>query len=174
MTEMIIWLVLLIVAIVAEVLTMGLTTIWFAGGALVAIFAAILNAPVWLQVVLFLVVSLVLLIFTRPVAVKYFNKDRIKTNAESLVGRQAIVTAEIDNLQGIGQVTVGTQEWSARSYDNGVRIPVGTVVDVLAINGVKLMVRVNAQAGNVGSVKNSIPEPMSVSQMEEMESSQNQ
>lgn len=174
MTEMIIWLVLLIVAIVAEVLTMGLTTIWFAGGALVAIFAAILNAPVWLQVVLFLVVSLVLLIFTRPVAVKYFNKDRIKTNAESLVGRQAIVTAEIDNLQGIGQVTVGTQEWSARSYDNGGRIPVGTVVDVLAINGVKLMVRVNAQAGNVGSVKNSIPEPMSVSQMEEMESSQNQ
>lgn len=174
MTEMIIWLVLLIVAIVAEVLTMGLTTIWFAGGALVAIFAAILNAPVWLQVVLFLVVSLVLLIFTRPVAVKYFNKDRIKTNAESLVGRQAIVTAEIDNLQGIGQVTVGTQEWSARSYDNGGRIPVGTVVDVLAINGVKLMVRVNAQVGNVGSVKNSIPEPMSVSQMEEMESSQNQ
>lgn len=174
MTEMIIWLVLLIVAIVAEVLTMGLTTIWFAGGALVAIFAAILKAPVWLQVVLFLVVSLVLLIFTRPVAVKYFNKDRIKTNAESLVGRQAIVTAEIDNLQGIGQVTVGTQEWSARSYDNGVRIPVGTVVDVLAINGVKLMVRVNAQVGNVGSVKNSIPEPMSVSQMEEMESSQNQ
>lgn len=174
MTEMIIWLVLLIVAIVAEVLTMGLTTIWFAGGALVAIFAAILNAPVWLQVVLFLVVSLVLLIFTRPVAVKYFNKDRIKTNAESLVGRQAIVTAEIDNLQGIGQVTVGTQEWSARSYDNGIRIPVGTVVDVLAINGVKLMVRVNAQVGNVGSVKNSIPEPMSVSQMEEMESSQNQ
>ena len=174
MTEMIIWLVLLIVAIVAEVLTMGLTTIWFAGGGLVAIFAAILNAPVWLQVVLFLVVSLVLLIFTRPVAVKYFNKDRIKTNAESLVGRQAIVTAEIDNLQGIGQVTVGTQEWSARSYDNGVRIPVGTVVDVLAINGVKLMVRVNAQVGNVGSVKNSIPEPMSVSQMEEMESSQNQ
>ena len=174
MTEMIIWLVLLIVAIVAEVLTMGLTTIWFAGGALVAIFAAILNAPVWLQVVLFLVVSLVLLIFTRPVAVKYFNKDRIKTNAESLVGRQAIVTAEIDNLQGIGQVTVGTQEWSARTYDNGIRIPVGTVVDVLAINGVKLMVRVNAQVGNVGSVKNSIPEPMSVSQMQEMESSQNQ
>ena len=172
MTEMIIWLVLLIVAIVAEVLTMGLTTIWFAGGALVAIFAAILNAPVWLQVVLFLVVSAICLIATRPL--KYFNKDRIKTNAESLVGRQAIVTAEIDNLQGIGQVTVGTQEWSARSYDNGVRIPVGTVVDVLAINGVKLMVRVNAQVGNVGSVKNSIPEPMSVSQMEEMESSQNQ
>lgn len=173
MTEMIIWLVLLIVAIVAEVLTMGLTTIWFAGGALVAIFAAILNAPVWLQVVLFLVVSLVLLIFTRPVAVKYFNKDRIKTNAESLVGRQAIVTAEIDNLQGIGQVTVGSQEWSARSCDNGVRIPVGAVVDVVAISGVKLMVRASAQAGNVSTVKNPTPEPMSVAQMEEMESSQN-
>ncbi|MGN0402855.1 MAG: NfeD family protein [Acetatifactor sp.] len=171
MTEvMIVWLVLLIVAIVAEVLTMGLTTIWFAGGALVAIFAAILNAPVWLQIVLFFAVSLVLLIFTRPIAVKYFNKDRVKTNAESLVGRQAIVTGEIDNLQGIGQVTVGSQEWSARSNDNKVRIPVGAVVDVLAINGVKLIVRPNVQMTEMGFEKNSVPEPMSVSQMEEMES----
>ena len=101
MSEMLIfWLVLLIVAIVVEVLTMGLTTIWFAGGALVAILAAMLHLPIWLQIILFAGVSLTLLFFTRPVAVKYFNRDRIKTNVESMVGRQAVVTGEIDNIQG--------------------------------------------------------------------------
>ena len=94
----------------------------------------------WLQVVLFVAASLVLLYFTRPIAVKYFNKDRIKTNAESLVGQQAIVISEIDNLQGIGQVTVGGQEWTARTTREGITLPVGSVVVIKAINGVKLMV----------------------------------
>ena len=93
-----------------------------------------------LQVVLFFVVSMVLLIFTRPIAVKYFNKDRVRTNVESLIGRQAIVVSEINNLEGVGQVTVGGQEWSARSRDDENEIPVGTVVIVCAINGVKLIV----------------------------------
>lgn len=141
MKEIAFWLILLIVCIGIEILTMGLTTIWFAGGALVAIFAAVVGAPIWLQAVIFIVVSLLLLFFTRPVAVKYFNKDRVKTNVESMVGRQAIVISEIDNLQGIGQVTVGGQEWSARSADDHVAIDVGAVVTVVAINGVKLVVR---------------------------------
>ena len=141
MHEVIFWLVLLIICIGIEVATMGLTTIWFAGGALVAIFAAVVGAPIWLQAVIFIVVSLVLLFFTRPIAVKYFNKDRVKTNVESMVGRQAIVISEIDNLQGIGQVTVGGQEWSARSAEDQVKIAVGAVVVVVAINGVKLIVR---------------------------------
>lgn len=141
MNEIAFWLILLIVCIGIEVATMGLTTIWFAGGALVAIFAAVVGAPIWLQAILFIVVSLLLLFFTRPIAVKYFNKDRVKTNVESMVGRQAIVISEIDNLQGIGQVTVGGQEWSARSADEKVKIAVGAVVIVVAINGVKLIVR---------------------------------
>ncbi len=120
---------------------MGLTTIWFAGGALVAIFAAVVGAPIWLQAIIFIVVSLVLLFFTRPIAVKYFNKDRVKTNVESMVGRQAIVISEIDNLQGIGQVTVGGQEWSARSAEDQAKIAVGAVTVVVAISGVKLIVR---------------------------------
>ena len=134
------WLVVLVVLVVIELLTMGLTTIWFAGGALVATIASLLRAPFAVQVILFLVVSVVLLFFTRPLAVKYFNKDRIRTNAESLVGRQAIVISEIDNLQGIGQVNVGGMEWSARTKEDGVILPVGTVTTVLAINGVKLVV----------------------------------
>jgi len=141
----ILWLVILIVAICIEVATMGLTSIWFAGGALIAVIAAALSFPVWLQVVLFLVVSLVLMIFTRPIAVKYFNKDRVRTNVESMIGRQAIVVSEIDNLQGIGQVTVGGQEWSARSEDDQKNLSVGTVVEVVAVNGVKLIVREDAQ-----------------------------
>lgn len=143
---MIFWLVVLIVTIVVEVATLGLTSIWFAGGALVAVIAAALHAPLAVQIVLFLLVSLLLLFFTRPIAVKYFNKDRIRTNVESLIGRQAIVISEIDNLQGIGQVTVGGQEWSARSHDDNLKLPVGAVVDIVAINGVKLIVREDMQA----------------------------
>ena len=76
---------------------------------------------------LFSLVSLVLLFFTRPIAVKYFNRDRVKTNVESMVGRQAIVTEEIDNMKATGQVTVSGQEWTARSWDEGVKIPEGEI-----------------------------------------------
>lgn len=142
---MIFWIVVLIVAIAIELATLGLTTIWFAGGALIAAAAAAFSFPIWLQILLFLVVSLLLMAFTRPIAVKYFNKDRVRTNVESMVGRQAIVISEIDNLQGIGQVTVGGQEWSARSEDDKIHMEVGTVVDVVAVNGVKLVVRKDPQ-----------------------------
>lgn len=135
-----IWLIVFVACIVIEIITMGLTTIWFAGGALAAAVGAALNAPLWLQIALFLIVSLILLYFTRPIAVKYFNKDRVRTNAESLVGKQAIVISEIDNLQGIGQVTVGGQEWSAKSTIDEITFPVGSVVIIRAISGVKLMV----------------------------------
>lgn len=140
MSMTVVWLVILVVLVVIELLTMGLTTIWFAGGAFIAAIASLFRAPFAVQVILFLVVSAVLLFFTRPLAVKYFNKDRVRTNAESLVGRQAIVISEIDNLQGTGQVNVGGMEWSARTKEDGVTIPVGTVTTVLAINGVKLVV----------------------------------
>lgn len=142
---MIFWLVILIVSIAVEALTLGLTSIWFAGGALVAVAATALQAPVVLQVILFFAVALLLLFFTRPIAVKYFNKERVKTNVESLVGRQAIVISEIDNLQSIGQVTVNGQEWSARSFEPDKTLEVGAVVNIVAIDGVKLIVTPDAQ-----------------------------
>ena len=148
MNLMTIWLIVFVACIVIEIITMGLTTIWFAGGALIAAVGAALGAPFWMQVVLMVLVSFVLLYFTRPVAVKYFNKDRVKTNVESLVGRQAIVISEIDNLQGLGQVTVGGQEWTARTVEEGITLPVGSVVVVRAISGVKLMVE--EKLGNGG------------------------
>lgn len=140
MNYAVLWLIALVLLIVIEIVTMGLTTIWFAGGALVAAFASAFGAPVGIQLALFLAVSFVLLYFTRPIAVKYFNKDRVKTNAESLIGKQAIVISEIDNLQGIGQVTIGGREWSARTTEDGMQLPVGSVVVVTAIKGVKLIV----------------------------------
>lgn len=145
MNETVIWLILFILFVVIEIATMGLTTIWFAGGALLSTIAAMLNAPIYVQVTLFLVVSIVLLIFTRPIAVKYFNKDRVKTNAESLIGKSCIVISEIDNLEGTGQVTVNGQEWSARASDEAAKIPVGAVAEVVSISGVKLIVEEKAR-----------------------------
>ena len=150
MSEMVtLWLVVLIISIGVEVATLGLTSIWFAGGAVVAVIVAAFHGPVWLQILLFFAVSLLLLFFTRPIAVRYFNRDRVRTNVESMIGRQAIVTSEIDNLQGIGQVTVGGQEWSARTEGDGLNLQPGTVVDIVAVNGVKLIVKVDPQMAKV-------------------------
>lgn len=140
MNWILIWVVLLLLFVVIEVATMGLTTLWFAGGALVAAVLAALNLPSYVQIAAFIVVSLVLILFTRPIAVRYFNGDRVKTNVESIVGRKAIVTATIDNLKAVGQVTVNGMEWSARSTADTVVIPEGAVVYIVAINGVKLIV----------------------------------
>jgi len=139
----IVWLIILVVLILIEFATWALTTVWFAGGALVAAIIAAFHGPIWLQVGAFLVVSLLLLIYTRPIAVKYFNVKRTKTNSESLIGRQAIVTEKIDNLQGTGTVTVGGQEWTARSQ-NQTEIEEGAVVEIREIQGVKLIVEQTA------------------------------
>lgn len=147
-TAQIIWLLVLIVSVIGELMTMGLTSIWFAGGALVAIVLALIHVPFSIQIIIFGIVSAVLIIFTRPIAIKYFNKDRVRTNVESLVGRQGIVISEIDNLQNIGQITVNGQEWSARTVDSEIKLPVGAVVEIVSISGVKLMVKPD------GSVKN--------------------
>ncbi len=140
MNWLIIWLVLLILFIAIEIATMGLTTIWFAGGALMAAITAAVGLPIYVQIATFLVISITMLIFTRPVAVKYFNKDRIKTNAESIVGSQAVVTSLIDNLSSTGQVRINGMEWTARTTDDNVKISEGNIVTVVAINGVKLVV----------------------------------
>lgn len=134
------WLGILVILVVIELFTMGLTTIWFAGGALVAALVSIPRTPLIVQILFFLIVSILLLYFTRPIAVKYFNRDRTRTNVESLIGRQAIVISEINNVEGIGQVNTGGMEWSARSSYHNIVIPVGAVVTVLGIDGVKLIV----------------------------------
>ena len=138
--EGIFWLIVLVVMTVIEIITLGLTTVWFAGGALAAFIASLLGANIVVQVILFVVVSVLLLALTRPLAVEYLNKDRIRTNADSLIGKTAVVKQEIDNLNAQGQVSVDGQEWTARSVEEQV-IPKNVQVEIVEINGVKLMVR---------------------------------
>lgn len=135
------WLVIFVVLLVIEIFTMGLTTIWFAGGALMAFLAGVFGFGVPVQIIVFAAVSVVLLVLTRPVAVKYFNKERHRTNAESLIGQQALVLEDIDTLKARGRVEVRGQEWSAKTSDPAGKIAENTVVIIDGIQGVKLIVR---------------------------------
>ena len=121
-------------------MTLGLTTIWFAVGALAAFLLALLHVPLMLQIVVFIVVSVLMLIFTRPVMTKYLNKKTTKTNAESLVGRNARVLIPINNLKSEGQVMVGGMEWTARSTKDEVTFQKDEMVHIVGISGVKLIV----------------------------------
>lgn len=137
----IIWLVIFVVFLGIEIATLGLTTIWFAGGALLAMLVAAIGLPVYIQIPVFLIVSVVLLLFTRPLAMKYFNKERVKTNAESLVGETAVVTETINNIKGMGKAVINGQEWTARSSTDAVEIEKETKAVIVAIEGVKLIVQ---------------------------------
>ena len=140
----IIWLAALVVLLIAEALTLGLTTIWFAGGALIALVAALLGANVWVQLGIFLTVSLVLLIFTRPLALRYMNKSTLKTNVDSLTGEVGVVSERIDNLEATGKVKLNDVLWTARSED-GTVIEEGAVVEISRVEGVKLIVKMKEE-----------------------------
>lgn len=135
----IVWVVIMVVFLVVEAATAGLTCIWFAIGALAALIAALFGAPIWLQLVWFFVVSVVTLYFTRPLVLKYVNSRSQPTNADMVIGKEALVTEAIDNVESAGAVAVGGKVWTARS-DNGEPIEVGSIVTVLRIEGVKLIV----------------------------------
>lgn len=135
------WLGLFVFLLLVEIFTMGLTTIWFAGGALVAFFMAVLGVEMPIQIVVFLAVSIGLLVLTRPLAMKFFNTERQKTNADRLIGQKAVVLEEIDTLHGVGCVEVNGMQWSAKTAHAEGKIEVGTVVLIEGIQGVKLIVK---------------------------------
>ena len=139
-TTSICWLAVFVLLIVIELATMGLTTIWFAGGTVAGFIASMLGANVVIQAVVFFVVSIVLLIFTRPFAVRYINSNKTKTNIDGLIGQEALVLEEINNIRETGCARLEGKEWSARSVDDTV-IPADTVVIVERIEGVKLIVK---------------------------------
>ena len=140
----IIWLAVLVILLLAEALTLGLTTIWFAGGALIALIAALVGANVWVQLGIFLAVSLLLLIFTRPAALRYMNKSTLKTNVDSLTGEVGVVSERIDNLEATGKVELNDVLWTARSED-GTVIEEGAVVEISRVEGVKLIVKMKEE-----------------------------
>ena len=135
----IIWLVLLVVFLIVEAFTVATVSLWFAGGALAALLAALVGGPVWLQAALFLAVSAVLLACLRPLVRKHFTPKIHSTNVDAVVGKRGYVTVSIDNDAASGTVKLGGMEWTARSAD-GKRIEAGTLVEVCRIEGVKAIV----------------------------------
>ena len=135
----IVWLVLMVVFLAMEASTVSMVSLWFAAGSLIALLTALAGGPAWLQTVLFLAVSAGLLLALRPLAKKYLAPKVTATNVDSVVGSTGLVTAAIDNVSAAGQVKLGAMEWTARST-SGQPIPVGTLVKVDKIEGVKAYV----------------------------------
>lgn len=137
----VVWLALLILFVIAEAVTVGLVSVWFAAGALVALLSTFFTTNIWLQAALFLAASLIAMAVLRPLARKYVLPTVTPTNADRVIGREAVVTEAIDNLNGKGAVVVFGVAWTARSEDGG-PIPEGSTVVVKRIEGVKLFVQV--------------------------------
>ncbi len=134
-----VWLILMIALVVVEVVTLGLVCIWFAIGALFAAIVAVFGGPWWLQLIVFVVVSAVTLIFTKPIAKKYFMDKIQKTNSEDLVGKKVMVTEDVDNARATGVAIASGLEWTARAKEDGVTFMKGEFALVHTIEGVKLI-----------------------------------
>ena len=133
------WLIAFFAFAVGEAVTVGLVSVWFAVGALAALFAAALGAVLWLQIAIFLGVSALALALFKPLSAKYLKPKQSPTNADRVIGAAARVTETIDNTQATGQVKACGQIWTARSAQDVV-IPAGTDVKVLRIEGGKVIV----------------------------------
>jgi len=133
------WLALFVLFMMGEALTVGLTSIWFAAGSLAALVCTLLGGPLWLQLTLFIVFSALCLLAVRPMVQKHFNSGVEATNADRILGTEAIVTENIHNLKATGAVSIGGLTWSARS-EHDTPISAGTLVQVLRIEGVKVYV----------------------------------
>lgn len=138
---MLVWLGLMVLFIVVEIATVGLTAIWLAGGALAALLVSVAGLGLEWQIAAFIVVSFLLLVFTRPFAKKYINAHHVKTNYEELIGEVVKVTETVDNLEQTGSAVARGMEWTARSKENGERLPEGTLAQVVDVSGVKLILK---------------------------------
>ena len=133
------WLVLLVVFLIVEGSTVTVVSIWFAAGALVALIASLLSAPIAVQAVLFLLVSTIMLALLRPLVRKFITPKVVKTNVDAVLETKGLVTVPINNITATGQVKLGAMEWTARST-SGEPIEVGTLIRVDRIEGVKVFV----------------------------------
>ena len=135
------WLGLLIILLIIEIITVGLTSIWAAGGALAALILNILGLSLVWQVIAFFAVTFVLLIFTRPFAVRFINTQREKTNYEGIIGKTIRIAERVDNIRQTGMAVVNGQEWTVRAEDEQEVLEPETLAKVVKISGVKLIVR---------------------------------
>ena len=137
----VVWLIAMIVLLVVEGVVPGLISIWFALGALAALVSALLHAPLWLQIVWFLAVSIAALALTRPLAKKYINARTQPTNADMMIGKECVVRESIDNVLGTGAVSVDGKVWTARTESDETKAQEGARAVVVRIEGVKLIVK---------------------------------
>ena len=136
-----VWLVLLIVFLIIEIITVGLTSIWAAGGALVAMLLSLLHIPTGWQIAAFLLVTAILLYFTRPFAMKIINSKREKTKYEGIIGKTLRIVERVDNIAQTGMAVVNGQEWTVRGANDDDILEAGTLAKVVNISGVKLIVK---------------------------------
>jgi membrane protein implicated in regulation of membrane protease activity len=134
-----VWLFVIVAAIVLEASTVSLVSIWFVPSACVSMILALCDVKVWIQLTVFFALFFLLMLILKPVFKKNMGIKIVPTNADTLIGMQAVVTEQIDNLHAKGQVKVRGQVWTARSSDEGITYGAGEVVNVLAIEGVKLI-----------------------------------
>lgn len=135
------WLVLMVVLLIIEIITVGLTSIWAAGGALAALILNIIGVPFVGQVIAFFAVTILLLCFTRPFAMRFINTRREKTNYEGVIGKTIRVAEKVDNIAQTGMAVVNGQEWTVRAERDEEILEVGTIAKVVNISGVKLIVK---------------------------------
>lgn len=145
-TQLVLWLVAALILAVVELATVQLTAVWLAIGAVAAMAASSLGAPVWVQIAAFAVVSVVLLILTRPFVRRFLHMKEVRTNADRLIGKAARVTEAIDNLAARGAVVHSGVTWTARTAGDE-KIEVGEEVEIVKIEGSKLIVKRAAKAG---------------------------
>ena len=139
--ESYVWFTLMVVFIIMEASTVTMVSIWFVMGALAAMIVSLLGGALWLQVVLFLAVSALLLWCLRPVVKKHFTPKLEKTNVDAVIGAVGRVTEQISNVDACGHVKLGAMEWAARSTD-GTTIEEGALVCVDRVEGVRVFVSI--------------------------------
>lgn len=137
----VIWLVCFVLFLIVEIATISLVSVWFAGGALVAFLANLIGFELWVQIIVFVVVSLILLALTRPVASRFINKDLVKTNVDEVLGKTVKVIERIDNIGETGKVMLNGVEWTARSEDDQIILEVNELVKIIRVQGVKVIVQ---------------------------------
>ncbi len=135
------WLALMVIFISIEIITVGLTCIWFAGGAFTALLAGLLGLSFFWQIILFFSVSFLLIFFTRPFVLKFVKPHNVKTNYEDIIGKEVLITARIDNRAGTGTAVFNGLEWTARSTSDDIVLEAGETAVVTDIRGVKLYLK---------------------------------
>ena len=134
-----VWLGVIILAVILEAITCALVSVWFIPAAVISLILSFFPTPLWVQITVFLACSALLIIFIKGIFKKTLGLSSVATNADAVIGEEAVVTEAIDNIKGCGQVKVKGQIWTSRAYDQETKYEKGEILNVVAIEGVKLI-----------------------------------